>query len=1139
MPTPTDSPDLPPDSMGATSSGGSLPPFDLLGAAHRAIAGATDFVLNQILGKMRSAMSVIQDCEGKIVAGVRAAQQSAADALQQSSEKAELDILGTISLAASLAREAGCGEPDPAEIYRIVSTVAPAQAPILLPALQSGVSVGAFGGVAPVVTPPLGGFTLPGLPAVPPDLVQFTSVPPPYFTPPYSITPTGLGVSYPPGVSIGYAPPGTAIVPSLPYGGSVPSTSPLVGTTGGAPIPPVAGGPVATGGPVIPAYMGGAGVVSGPSVGGGASTGGPAAGPSGGATSGGVTPPVGTGGGIGLPPPQGGSGAPTGGPAGGPPPPPTDGGSGVGGASYGSPVAGGPGAAGGPSGGGAGVTGGTAPCPPVIVSVQCPGATAVASAGGDVVIDGFGGAQSCPPCDDGDEEGGADPKRFKPPVEPGGRRRVEVEGEGDDKEKRKDFLQIERLCEDLAGFLKEARPRAKNWIAANFPDASLSPGRAWFDVALADAESRAFWARPFVFFWNIPYYGVGKLLSWFTRAQTEAGDKVPVELRLTRAVLRWVQRWVGDFVKNDIKKIDYVCDYANPTDYPSAADAHAAFAQGEIEEDEWECWVRLNNQLPEPAKKVFQTKITRLGVAEAIRLYRRGEIGEGALHGYLRAQGWFYKAEREQHISAQRITLGPADLIAAYRRGLISRDQFYARMKAEGITVENDVSLLHALSKYIPGPAEIVRFMTRDVADEKVVKRYGYDDEFDVKFAGELPGWAEAHGVDKEVMRYHWRAHWHIPALQNLYDMYHRNRPGRVPKDIEVTLDDVKQVMAINDIMPYWQQRLLNIQFALPRLIDIRASFFAGIIDRQEVLQQLQDRGYSPDNARRTADYMDRQKYIKGLQSKPAKQYLAGAVSRQEADVLLQQEGYVDPHNVNILNRLDVELGISRRAACVKALKRRFLHGEFDVGVLTRDLIGLGVDPGQTVQFIASWQCEAAARGKAIPASKLCTWAQRGIITYAVLAIRLSRLGYTPDEVAAMVAECQIVQRERARKAAAAAARAQQRDTERRAKARANQQAKAAKVAQQTQGARAKAQAKREKLFALQVRVYELAAQIKGTHQDQEKRSVDEFAAALTLKTGFSPETVYALIEQELKQAKAAKEDHYGERLGRMVAALR
>jgi hypothetical protein len=431
----------------------------------------------------------------------------------------------------------------------------------------------------------------------------------------------------------------------------------------------------------------------------------------------------------------------------------------------------------------------------------------------------------------------------------------------------------------------------------------------------------------------------------------------------------------------------YDMQYANPQFLPSQEIVDAMYIRGVIDDELWECLTRANGNHPWARRLVLGATRTPLGTGDAISLFRRGQITRDALTGFARANG---------------------------------------------VTSPTDLDAMVAAGEFVPPYTDLIRFMVRDATDPDVYVPYNYDYQFEQKFAGRIPEWAAAQGITPDVFRYLWRSHWQLPSPTQLYEMLHRLRPGRVDPTIAVTSQDVKKVLIANDMAPAFVDRLMEVSYNPITRTDILTFYTNGSMDGPEVVQRLQDTGYSEADALRIQkawelEVANRRQNKARVWSRIniAKAYRDGGMDRADAKRLLLRSIETDREVDELLDDVDLQRKVMRVQKCIKAVRKRVITGELDELGARGALQQLGLDIGVAAEIAAGWMCEIVSMSREPLARMVLSWYRDGVIDHDETYRRLINMRYLPDAVERMLKDVEVTE---ARKQAAAAAAAARRD---------------------------------------------------------------------------------------------------------------
>ena len=445
-------------------------------------------------------------------------------------------------------------------------------------------------------------------------------------------------------------------------------------------------------------------------------------------------------------------------------------------------------------------------------------------------------------------------------------------------------------------------------------------------------------------------------------------------LAVSRMVTGFISRWIGG-------GLDDVDDATRaqqrnlcPLGIPTLDQTIGMWLNRTIDDATFACWARANNLNEVYAKQMAFGGRSKLTPPALVQLYLRGELGRGELQQALREQGW----------------VNPGDTV-------------------DWLTV----------TQQIPPISDLTRMMVRDVADNNIASKYGYDQDFEAKFSGQLKDFATWQNIHPDYAKLYWRAHWQLPSPSQLYEMAHRLNGPDTPADVKTSLDDVLTALKVNDYPEYWAKRLMAISYRLPRYRDLSRGYEIGAINSDGLRQAFKEYGYSQQNSEILVEFWVKQTLAKRKRSPLLKAAARGELSWQEVSDQFKQDGATEAE-ISQLHDWMLTLARSyRRKACLASIKRKFAHGEIDDTQLDTELQTLDLSPTQTQELAAQLRCQKTTRSRDVPASTLCDLYQRGLLSAAEYYTRLVNLGYESDDANLLAQRCRTIQDERLAKAEA------------------------------------------------------------------------------------------------------------------------
>lgn len=430
-----------------------------------------------------------------------------------------------------------------------------------------------------------------------------------------------------------------------------------------------------------------------------------------------------------------------------------------------------------------------------------------------------------------------------------------------------------------------------------------------------------------------------------------------------RALLGLCGRFVGNAVQPLDRQIEYALNSVCPFVLPTAEQATQEYLTDSIGIDRLRCLVEANGYKWEPWKSQVDASRTRWNPGEVLALWRRKKMDDGQADSYLRSLGYLNQGERDG---------------------------------------------LKTLTEQVPPISDLMTMMVRDVEDNINVDWTDSDRIFADKWKGQLKEWGYNQGIPDLAAKYAWRAHWTLPSPTQLFEFWHRLRnTGEFGTQAQFK-SKIRGALIQQDILPEWIDPFLAVSFKPLTRVDAKRAYSIGTLDEVDLLASFKDQGYSDDNADTMVRYTKQQLKVATGKNPLIKRYASGAIDLPTLRDMLNEQGLNDEMIEFAVSVAERELQLDSDYQCVKAVKKRFLMGEFKAHDIPLMLKDRGLDATQISTFAHSWECQRTSRGKTIPAATLCQWYQDGAINEIDLYTRLQNLGYNQDDAAGLTRDCMI-----------------------------------------------------------------------------------------------------------------------------------
>ena len=402
--------------------------------------------------------------------------------------------------------------------------------------------------------------------------------------------------------------------------------------------------------------------------------------------------------------------------------------------------------------------------------------------------------------------------------------------------------------------------------------------------------------------------------------------------------------------------------------------------------------------------------------AELVSLYLANEIDEGQMRCLVRANGsydtWYSKIA-----NANRTRISNEQIIQLYRRGIIPGSYADKALRDNGILNQNEANMLYRATESMPSVSDIVRFMVRDADDNSVAAKYGTDSAFDAKYGEQLKSWARGQGITDDVLRYYWRSHWEIPSNTALFEMLHRLRPNRQSSGggtgVTVTTNDIKDALVVNDMLPFWADRMIEISYRPLTRTDAQRAYFIDALSEQELKDAYLDIGYSDFNAdklvRFTRQLKAQRKQAKGGTEKATsvlKYYKNWLIGETEARQRLVNGGLSEQGAMEALAIADNQRKNESQLLCIKGVKSKYKKYQITDLQAQQELTSIGMAVENIAPTIRNWNCERSFKPKELTLAQVCKAYQNNLINDEEYRRRLSAIGYMEDESGILLEIC-------------------------------------------------------------------------------------------------------------------------------------
>lgn len=177
--------------------------------------------------------------------------------------------------------------------------------------------------------------------------------------------------------------------------------------------------------------------------------------------------------------------------------------------------------------------------------------------------------------------------------------------------------------------------------------------------------------------------------------------------------------------------------------------------------------------------------------------------------------------------------LDPDAVIRLWLRGFPSPEEaekWFSDLEDQGWSSEK-IGALKELAHYLPSPTEVMTWAAREVFEPELRKKF----ELDKFLPPEFLEWAAKVGITGEVAKNYWAAHWVLPSLSNVIELWRRQIWDK---------ETVDAFWTELDMVPWVREDLFKLFRAVPTRVDVRRWWDMRTIEEPRLRQIYQSMGY-------------------------------------------------------------------------------------------------------------------------------------------------------------------------------------------------------------------------------------------------------------------------------------------------------
>jgi len=379
-----------------------------------------------------------------------------------------------------------------------------------------------------------------------------------------------------------------------------------------------------------------------------------------------------------------------------------------------------------------------------------------------------------------------------------------------------------------------------------------------------------------------------------------------------------------------------------------------------------------------------------------VEMYYKGKLSLSELQNVFKAQG-IKPAYAEGIADMSRQFLSVGEYLTLWRREEITEGELDGFLR---LLRFNDEGILQAkkVSEFFPAPADLVQFAVREVYTPSVIDQFGLMEDIPPEFIKE----SKKAGLPEEQARNYWGAHWNLPSSGQGFEMFQR--------DI-IKEDTLKLLLKSLDITPFWREQLIKLSYTPLTRVDIRRMHAMDILDDTQTYDAYRYRGYSPVDADSMLKFtkMYNSEDTTGLtRSSVLKAYKKKLLSRGDVNEIFQEFNYAPDVIAFWMDMTDLELELDRIAEREKDLKLQNTKGKIDLGEMKQQLDSEGLPSEYVDQLIDDQEMAQSVKLKLATKQDLTDWLRLQIIDDIFYSDYMKKLGYQPDDILLYLTEFEL-----------------------------------------------------------------------------------------------------------------------------------
>ena len=354
----------------------------------------------------------------------------------------------------------------------------------------------------------------------------------------------------------------------------------------------------------------------------------------------------------------------------------------------------------------------------------------------------------------------------------------------------------------------------------------------------------------------------------------------------------------------------------------------------------------------------------------------------------VRTRNGLEDSDIELMFAAQYPLIDPNTLREIYFRNNKSEDWAAQQLFQHGLTPAR-IKEMMSVWPVIPSVQDIVYLMGREAFEPDKISRFGLAADQ----PEQLEEFMRMKGLSAEWAQKYWIAHWQNPALNNVFEMFHRD---------QIDEEQMDEYFKLVEIPPFWRDRLKNVAYNVLTRVDVRRIHKMGVIDDEGLIKSYMHQGYSRENAEIMAEFTI--EYNESDQRSLTKADIEKAYEDRDLDffeamVALIEVGYREEAAAFYLSRVDLEMERAVRLEHIDLIKDKYLSNLITEAGARNELLSAGVVSKRINELTDRWKVTRIKNAKLPSKTDVDKMLKHGTISEGEYRNQMLILGYKEEYI--------------------------------------------------------------------------------------------------------------------------------------------